>query len=108
MGDVHHLPLRNLPPAPPDCSAIRAWELLRSGARITHGTLGDLVAMLDAGAPPADVFAQIDILNTQLAACGSCVTFLKATDAPPSAARRRRRTRATSAAGSSARCRVAA
>lgn len=86
MGDLHRLPIRNLPPTPPDCSAERAWELLRLGARITHGTLGDLVAMLDAGAPPADVFAQIDILNTQLAACGSCVTFLKATDAPPSAA----------------------
>lgn len=86
MGDVHRLPLRNLPPAPPDCSAIRAWELLRAGTRITHSTLSELVAMLDAGAPPADVFAQIDILNTQLAACGSCVTFLKATHAPPSAA----------------------
>ncbi|MGU3330335.1 hypothetical protein ACLBXB_25760 [Methylobacterium mesophilicum] len=86
MGDVHRLPIRNLPPTPPDCSAIRAWELLRAGARATHATLGELVAMLDAGAPPADVFAQIDILNTQLAACGSAVTFLKATDAPPSAA----------------------
>ncbi|MCJ2092798.1 hypothetical protein MKK67_09830 [Methylobacterium sp. J-072] len=86
MGDVHRLPIRNLPPALPDCSAIRAWELLRSGARVTHGTLGSLVAMLDAGAPPADVFAQIDLLNTQLAACGCAVTFLKATGAPPSAA----------------------
>ena len=50
MGDVHHLPLRNLPPAPPDCSAIRAWELLRSGARITHGTLGHLEIPLPCGA----------------------------------------------------------
>ena len=86
MGDVHHLPIRGLPPAPPDCSAIRAWELLRAGTRATHNTLGEIVAMLDAGAPPADVFAQIDLLNTQLAACGRAVTFLKATGAPPSAA----------------------
>lgn len=86
MGDLHRLPIRNLPPAPPDCSAIRAWELLRAGTRITHGTLGELVEMLDAGAPPADVFAQIDILNTQLAACGRAVSFLKEAGAPPSAA----------------------
>jgi hypothetical protein len=86
MGDVHRLQPRNLPEPPPTVSVPHAWALLRAGTRITHGTLGEIVAMLDAGAPPADVFAQIDILNTQLAACGSAVTFLKATGAPPSAA----------------------
>lgn len=86
MGDLHRLPTRTPRPAPPDCSAIRAWELLRAGARITHGTLGELVDMLDADAPLAAVVAQIDLLNTQLAACGSAVTFLREAGEPPDAA----------------------
>ncbi|WP_267427362.1 hypothetical protein [Methylobacterium sp. GC_Met_2] len=86
MGEVRRLPARAPRPAPPDCSAILAWERLRAGAKITHGTLSELVAMLDDSAPLATVLAQIDILNTQLAACGSAVTFLKAAGDPPSAA----------------------
>lgn len=86
MGDLHRLPTRRSRPAPPDCSAIRAWELLRSGARITHATMGELVAMLDDDAPLAAVLAQIDTLNTQLAACGSAVTFLREVGEPPDAA----------------------
>ncbi|MCJ2116552.1 hypothetical protein MKK65_08155 [Methylobacterium sp. J-001] len=86
MGELHRLQPRNLPPAPTAISIPETWAALRAAARITHGTLGDIVDLLDAEAPPADVFAQIDILNTQLAACGRAVTFLKATGAPPSAA----------------------
>ncbi|WP_243919774.1 hypothetical protein [Methylobacterium sp. E-065] len=86
MGDLHRLPIRAPRPAPPDCSAIRAWELLRSGARATHGTLGELVAMLDDDAPLAAVLAQIDTLNAQLAACGCAVSFLREAGTPPDAA----------------------
>ena len=86
MGDVYRLQPRNLPEPPPTLSVPHAWELLQAGARATHSTLGEIVAMLDAGAPPADVFAAIDTLNVQLSACGRAVTFLKATGAPPSAA----------------------
>ena len=86
MGEVRRLPTRIPRPAPPDCSVIRAWELLRAGARATHGTLGELVAMLDDSAPLEAVLAQVDLLNTQLAACGSAVTFLREAGTPPDAA----------------------
>lgn len=77
MGDLHRLHPRNLPPAPETISVDDTWAALRIAARITHGTLGDIVDLLDAGAPPADVFARIDLLNTQLEACGRAVCFLR-------------------------------
>lgn len=86
MGELHRLPFRDLPPAPTGISISETWAALRVAARITHGTLGDIVDLLDAGAPPADVFARIDLLNTQLAACGRAVTFLREAGEPPDAA----------------------
>lgn len=86
MGELHRLKLRDLPEAPPTASVPHAWALLRAGMQITRGTLGEIVEMLDAGAPSADVFARIEILNTQLHACGSAVCFLKEADGTPGAA----------------------
>ncbi|MGU3407694.1 hypothetical protein [Methylobacterium brachiatum] len=86
MGDLHRLPLRNLPPAPPTASVPESWGALRVAMRITHRTLGDIVDLLDVGAPSADVFARIDLLNTQLEACGRAVTFLREVDDAPGAA----------------------
>lgn len=86
MGDLHRLPLRDLPPAPTGISIPETWDALRVAARITHGTLGEIVDLLDASAPPAEVFARIDLLNTQLQACGRAVTFLREVGEPPDAA----------------------
>jgi hypothetical protein len=86
MGELHRLPLRDLPVAPDGCSPARAWELLRAGVRITHATMGELVEMLDGRAAPEAVFRQIDLLNTQLAGCGCAVTFLREAGEPPEAA----------------------
>ncbi|MCJ2098451.1 hypothetical protein [Methylobacterium sp. E-046] len=86
MGELHRLPLRDLPPAPTSISVPETWAALRSAMRITHGTLGEIVDLLDAGAPPADVFALIDTFNSQITTCGRAVTFLREAGTPPDAA----------------------
>ncbi|MCJ2065754.1 hypothetical protein MKK63_24060 [Methylobacterium sp. J-088] len=86
MGELHRLPLRCLPPAPADVSVPETWAALRSAMRITHGTLGEIVDLLDAGAPPAEVFARIDTFNSQITTCGRAVTFLREAGEPPDAA----------------------
>jgi hypothetical protein len=86
MGELHRLQPRNLPPAPTAISVPETWAALRAAARITLGTFNDVVDLLDAEAPPADVFARVDLLNSQLEACGRAVTFLREVDDAPGAA----------------------
>jgi hypothetical protein len=54
--------------------------------RITHGTLGEIVELLEADAPPAAVFAAIDTFNSGMLTCGRAVSFLKEADGQPGAA----------------------
>ncbi|SFM92045.1 hypothetical protein [Methylobacterium pseudosasicola] len=86
MGDLHRLPLRDLPPAPTGISVPETWAALRVAMRLCHGTLGEVVDLLEAGAAPADVFARIDTFNSQITTCGRAVTFLREVGEPPDAA----------------------
>lgn len=86
MGDVHQLRPRQDTPAAHKLSTAETWALLRTALQAAHVTMGEAIASIEAGAPPADTFPLLGRLDAQLAPVGPLALALYGAEHPAGAA----------------------
>ncbi|KAA0121392.1 hypothetical protein CIW48_23585 [Methylobacterium sp. P1-11] len=86
MGEVRALKPRQDAPAARALSTAETWDVLLTGLRAAHATMGETIASIEAGAPSADIFPLIGRLDAQLAPVGPLALALYGDEHPAGAA----------------------